>query len=212
MSRLLKPFCIDEPGELVELISGAVFDILDGGVLLDGAIGNEEFGYFDLVGVNGYGEGVFFFINFSGCEAEYLRLLKCMRWYRENRYVLQKLYAGRAALSPVPLVFVVAPFYSDSMRKVLLDIREGRITLMKYVAFLCSDEKKSLFLEKVQAPSPCAGKADPIRVSETPPSRPAPDWSKARPPERIEDLRKLRSEIQTDITNISDEELFDLLK
>ena len=115
---------------------------MGGGVLLDAALGNNEFGYFDLVAANGDGEGVFVFINFTGLESEYLRLLKCMWWYRENRNALQKFHAGRVALGPAPPVFIVAPWYSDSMRKVLLDICESRIVLLKYVCFQDAEVKR----------------------------------------------------------------------
>ena len=126
MSRLLKPVSIDDPRELLELVSGAIGEIVYGGVLIESALGNEEYGYFDLLAVNGDGEGVIFFINFSGCETEYLRLLKCLRWFQDNRHVLQKVYAGRVALGRIPQVFVVSPRYSAGMQKVLFTIGEAR--------------------------------------------------------------------------------------
>ena len=211
MSRLLRPARIDVPEELVELVSGAVGEIISGGVLLHGALGNEELGYFDLVAANGDGEGVFFFVNFSGHETEYLRLLKCMRWYEENRDALQKLHAGRVSLGSVPLVIVVAPWYSGSMRKVLLNLREAQITLMKYVCFQDGDEQKSLYIEKVEDSSSCTEKADPMQVLETSPPGPAADRPKTQSAETIPDLRKFRREMGTDISNVSDEELLDLL-
>jgi hypothetical protein len=211
MSCLLKPACIDDPGELVELISGAIGEIINGGVLVHAALGNDEFGYFDLVAANEDGEGVFFFINFSGHETEYLRFLKCMRWYQENRNSLQKLHAGRIALGPSPPVFVVAPWYSYVMRKVLLDIGEGRIILLKYVCFQDGNEKRSLFIEKVGDSFEDRGKADSIHVPEAPPPSLTADWPKLQPAETIVDLNKFRQEIGTDISNVSDEELLDLL-
>ncbi len=216
MSRLLRPACIDDPMELAELVSEAIGEIVSGGVLLDAALGNDEFGYFDMVAANEDGEGVFVFINFSGRETEYLRLLKCMRWYHENRNALQKLYAGRVALGPAPPVFIVAPGYSDSMRKVLLNICESRIVLLKFVCFQDANEKKSLFVEKVGDSSEDTGKAGPMRVpeacAEASPSGPIADRSKTRAKERIIDPGELRREIGTDISNVSDEELSDLLE
>ncbi len=216
MSRLLKPACIDDPMELAELVSEAIGEIISGGVLLDADLGNDEFGYFDLVAANEDGEGVFVFINFLGQETEYLRLLKCMRWYQENRNALQKLYAGRVALGPAPPVFLVAPWYSDSMRKVLLNICESRIVLLKYVCFQDAKEKKSLFIEKVGDSSEDTGKADPIRVPEALAEASALGLTASRPKvepkERIIDPSEFRREIGTDISNVSDEELLDLLE
>ncbi|MFZ0930861.1 MAG: hypothetical protein WAN11_19805 [Syntrophobacteraceae bacterium] len=216
MSPLLRPACIDDPGELAELVSEAIGEIIGGGVLLDTALGNDEFGYFDLVAANGDGEAVFFFINFSGGETEYLRLLKCMRWYQENRHALQKLYAGRVALGPAPPVFLVAPRYSDSMRKVLLNICESRIVLLKYVCFQDGEDKRSLFIEKVGDSLEESGKTDPMCVpdvrAEASPSELIADRSKIEPKERVIDPREFRRETGTDISNVSDEELLDLLE
>jgi hypothetical protein len=210
MSRLLKPAGIDGPGELVELVSEAIGEITCGGVLLDGALGNEEFGYFDLVAADENGEGVFFFINVSGSESEYLRLLKCIRWYRDNRRVLQKLYAGRIALGQVPHVIVVAPMYSNTIRKVLLNVLEGRITLVKYVCFQDSDGQKSLSIEKVEDSPPATENTGRAQILETPQATEAgrPQIPQA---ERITDLREFRRKMGNDFSNVSDEELLDLL-
>ncbi len=216
MSRLFRPACIDDPMELAELVSEAIGEIISGGVILDAALGNDEFGYFDLVAANEDGEGVFVFINFLGHETEYLRLLKCMRWYQENRNALQKLYAGRVVLSPAPPVFLVAPWYSDSMRKVLLNICESRIVLLKYVCFQDAKEKRSLFIEKVGDSSEDTGKAVPMRVPETraeaSPSGPIAYRPKIQPKEKTIDSHEFRREMGTDISNVSDEELLDLLE
>ena len=216
MSPLFRPARIDDPGELAELVSEAIGEIISGGVLLDAALGNNEFGYFDLVAANEDGEGVFIFINFSGREAEYLRLLKCMRWYQENRNALQKLYAGRVALGPAPPVFLVAPWYSDSMRKVLLNICESRIVLLKYVCFQDGEKKRSLFIEKVGDSSEDTGKADPMGIDEARADAPLSgliaDRPQIEPKESIIDPRVFRRETGTDISNVSDEELLDLLE
>jgi hypothetical protein len=211
MSSLLRPACIDDPGDLVELVCEAIGEIISGGVLLDAALGNDEFGYFDLVAANEDGEGVFFFINLSGRETEYLRLLKCMRWYRENWNALQKLYAGRVMLGPAPPVFVVAPWYSNSMRKVLPDICEGRIILLKFVCFKDGNEKRSLFIEKVGDSFEDKGKAISINLPGVSPLGPAADRPDTQPVETTVYLRNFRREIGTDISNVSDEELLDLL-
>jgi len=208
MSRLLKPAIIDDPRELVELVSEVIGDIISGGFLLDAAVGNDELGYFDLVAVNEDGEGVFFFINPSGGEAEYLGLLKCMRWYQENRYALQKLHTGRVAFGPSPSVFVVAPWYSGSMRKVLLNRGAGRITLLQYVCFQDGNDEKSLFIEKVGDSSEERTDADSLHIPGTSPT----DLSRMQTVEADMYLRKFRREMGTDISNVSDEELFDLLK
>jgi hypothetical protein len=122
-----------------------------------------------------------------------------MRWYQENRNALQKLYAGRVVLGPAPSVFFVAPWYSDSMRKVLLNICESRIVLLKYVCFQDGEMKRSLFIEKVgdSKDSPSGLIADPAKI---------------QPKESIIDPREFRREIGTDISNVSDEELLDLLE
>jgi hypothetical protein len=216
MSPLFRPVCIDDPGELAELVSEAIGEIISGGALLDTALGNDEFGYIDLVAANEDGEGVFFFINFSGHETEYLRFLKCMRWYRDNRNALQKLYAGRVAFGAAPPVFLVAPWYSDSMRKVLLNICESRIVLLKYVCFQDEKAKRSLFIEKVGDSSEDTGKVGPMRVpaalAEASPFGLIADRPQIQPNERIVDPREFRRDIGTDSSNISDEELHDLLE
>ena len=216
MSPLFRPACIDDPMELAELVCEAIGEIICGGVLLDAALGNDEFGYFDLVAANGDGEAVFVFINFSGDETEYLRLLKCMRWYQENRNALQKLYAGRVALGPAPPVFLIAPWYSDSMRKVLLNLCQGRIVLLKYVCFQDEKEKKSLFIEKVGDSSEDTRKAGPMRVpeagAEACPSGLTADRPKIEPKERISDPGEFRRETGAGISNVSDEELLDLFE
>lgn len=216
MSPLFRPARIDDPRELAELVSEAIGEIISGGVLLDAALGNDEFGYFDLVASNEDGEAVFVFINFSGRETEYLRLLKCMRWYQENLNALQKLYAGRVALGPAPPVFLVAPWYSDSMRKVLLNICESRIILLRYVCLQDGKEKRSLFIEKVGDSSEDTGKAGPMRFAEAraeaSPSGLIADRPKIHPKERIIDPGEFRRETGIDISNVSDEELLDLLE
>jgi len=211
MSPLLRPACLDDPSELVELVSEAIVELISGGVLLDAAVGKGEFGFFDLLAANEHGEGVFFFINFSGCETEYLRLLKCMRWHQENWDTLHKVHAGRVALGPTPPVFVVAPSYSYSMQKVLLNIYDGRMILMKYVCFQDGNGKKSLFIETVGDSSEDAGKADCRAVSGTLSTLAAADWSKTDPAEKMTYLRRFRREMGFDISNVSDEELLDLL-
>jgi len=211
MSRLLRPVSIDDPRELVELVSEAVSEIIDGGVLLDANVGNGEFGYFDLIAANADGEGVFFFVNFSGREEEYLGFLKCMRWYQENRSSLQNLYARRVAFSPSPPVFVVSPWYSCSMRKVLLNMGEGRVILLKYACFQNGEGEKSLFVEKVGDSSEDWAETDSIHVPGTSASIPRTDLPKIQPAETDMYLKKFRREIVTDISNVSDEELLDLL-
>ena len=210
MSRLLMPARIDAPWELAELVSGAIGEIISGGVLIDAGLGNKEFGYFDLLAANEDGEGVFFFINASGDEKEYLRLLKCMRWYQENRDTLQKLHAGRVALGPAPPVFVVAPSYSHSMLKVLLNIRDAGVTLLKYVCFEDSTGEKSLFIEKVSDSPADTGRAVSMQVPGPHPSVPAAERLQMQQAEKIMYLRELRREMANDISNVSDEELLDL--
>jgi hypothetical protein len=211
MGRLLRPARIDDPKDLLELVCEAVGEIIVGGVVLDTALGNDEFGCFDLVAANGDGEGVFFFVNVSGGEAEYLRLLKCMRWYRENRNTLQKLYAGRVVLGPAPPVFVVAPWYSNSMLKVLPDICGGGVIPLKYVCFQDGNGKRSLLMEKVGDAFEDKGKADSMNSPEVfPPGQPA-GRPGMQPEKKSINFGEFRREIGTDISNVSDEELLDLL-
>lgn len=211
MSRLLRAACLDNPTELVELVSEAVGEIISGGVLLDTVLGNEEFGFFDLLAADGDGEGIFFFINSSGCETEYLRLLKCMRWYRENWDALHRLHAGRVALGATPPVVVVAPSYSYSMQKVLLNICGSRIILLKYLCFQDGSEKKSLFIEKVGDSFEDTEKAGSRSVFETPPALVTSDRPEISPGKTIMRLMNFRRRIGTDISNVSDEELLDLI-
>ena len=102
------------------------------------------------------------------------------------------------------------------MRKVLLNICQGRIVLLKYVCFQDEKEKKSLFIEKVGDSSEETRKAGPMRVpeagAEASPSGLTGARPKIQPKERIIDPREFRREIGTDISNVSDEELLDLLE
>jgi hypothetical protein len=102
------------------------------------------------------------------------------------------------------------------MRKVLLNICQGRIVLLKYVCFQDEKEKRSLFIEKVGDSLEDTGKTDPMRVpdvrTEASPSGLTADRSQIEPKERVIDPREFRREIGTDISNVSDEELLDLLE
>ena len=77
--------------------------------------------------------------------------------------------------------------------------------------------RKSLCsLEKMGDSSEDTGKAGPMRFAEASaeasPSGPIADRSKTRAKERIIDPGEFRREIGTDISNVSDEELPDLLE
>ncbi len=206
MNDYIKPFCINHPWELAELVSDAIGQILKGAVLIDAALGNEEFGYFDLVAVNEDGEGVLFFLNKSGEESEYLQFLKCLRWYQDNRIVIQRLYSGRVSLGSIPLVIVVAPSFSQSIRKVLLSISSARVSLLKYACFEDMNNKRLLCLEQESGTDNLGKQESPhvqlIRSS----SRNAELVTEANI-----DLSRFRREIGTDISDVSDEELMDLL-
>ncbi len=212
MRSLIRPIHIDSFQELVELVCETIGEIVSGAVLLDVALGNDEFGHIDLVAADEDRNAVFLFIIFQGREIEYLRFFKAMQWYRENRKTLQKLYAGRVDLGLAPDVLILAPQYSDSMRNVLLNIGGSRIVLLRYVCFQNEEEKKQLFIEKIGDSSENSGKAAPEDHPLLPAPLQATHGFKTQPDTTVAALHKFRREIGTDISNVSDHELLDLLQ
>ena len=148
MSRLLHSSQIDHPQQLMEIIVDDIGEIQKGAIVLDTAVGNEEYGYIDIVAADETKRGMFFFLNFSGNEMHFLSSLKCLQWVRENQTVFHKLYAGKINFAPPAAILFIAPHFTPSMQKVLLNLKEGRVVLLRYNCF--QDEKETkLFLEKI---------------------------------------------------------------
>ena len=232
MSRLLKPLHIDNPLILIEIISEAVDEIQKGAILLDTSLGNDEFGCIDLIATDSDKKGMLFFINISGQEIDFLRSFKCLLWYQENRKILHKLYHGTIDLSLPPSLFFISPCYSHAIQKVLLNLQEGHVShviLLKYACFQDGEEIK-IFLEKI-ADTSSDKTADTSRdktdgrnkddaerqtAVDSPPISPETAFQTEKPVNQPQkpaiDLKKFRQEIGIDISNISDEELSDLIE
>ena len=135
MSRILQPMLIDHPQKLREIIISDIDEIQKGAVVLDTIVGNEEYGYIDLVATNETKSGMFFFLNSSGQEADFLMSFKCLQWFQENQNIFQKLYAGKIDFTYHPTILFIAPHFTSSIQKVLLNLKEGRIVLLKYHCF-----------------------------------------------------------------------------
>jgi len=233
MSRLLKPLQIDDPRILIDIIAEAVDEIQSGATVLDTSLGNDESGCIDLIAADRDRKGMLFFINFSGQETDFLRSFKCLQWYQANRTIVQKLYRGAIDLSLSPSIFFISPYYSHSIQKVLLNIKEGQVTLFKYACFLDGEQIK-IFLEKIPDPAgdenngrnkddgrdkdkekekvPAAAHS-PVTAPETSlQTAPRPAEPDHKPKVPLMDLKKFRQEIGIDISNISDDELRDLIE
>ena len=148
MSRILQSISIDYPQKLLEIIVEDIDEIQKGAVVLDTTVGNEEYGYIDIVAANETKRGMFFFLNSSNQEADFLRSLKCLQWVQENKGIFQKLYGEKIDFDYTPNILFLAPCFSPSMQKVLLNLKVGRIVLLKYNCFQDEDQTK-IFLEKI---------------------------------------------------------------
>jgi len=223
MSRLLKPLHIDDPRILNEIITEVVDEIQKGAIVLDTSLGDNEFGFIDLIAADCDKKGMLFFMNVSGQGIDFLRSFKCLLWYQENRKILHKLYPGAIDLSLPPSLYFISPCYSSyAMQKVLLNLNQGHVTLLKYACFQDGEEIK-IFLEKIGDPS--MDKTDgrnkddaekqtitdssQIATETAPPQTATPVNQPQRP---AIDLKKFRQEIGIDISNISDEELSELIE
>ena len=140
MSRILQSSHIDHPQELMEIVVDGIGEIHKGAIVLDTTVGNEEYGYIDVVAVNEKKKGMFYFLNFSGHEAYFLNCLKCLQWIRENQTIFHKLYAGKIDFDLPATILFIAPYFTPSMQKVLLNLKESRIVLLRYNCF--HDEKE----------------------------------------------------------------------
>ncbi|MEW6381987.1 MAG: hypothetical protein AB1611_20620 [bacterium] len=240
MSRLLRSLQISDPQTLIEIITEAVDEIQSGATIVDTSLGNEEYGCIDLIAADRNKRGILFFITTSSLETDFLRPFKCLCWYRENRPILQKLYSGVIDIALPPSIYFISPAYSDIIRKVLLNLKEYHITLLKYTCFQDGESIK-VFLEKIAAlPDDTSLPEIPslrnqlekwLRTSQSdnsPRKCPSddslqtsqPDRSPLYPPDKTPagksgkpafDTARFRQEIGFDISNISDEELHDLL-
>ncbi|MEW5801786.1 MAG: hypothetical protein AB1847_06730 [bacterium] len=149
MSRLLKPLDINDPRTLIEYITEVVGEIQQGAIALDTSLGDDEFGCIDLLAADQDKKAMLFFLNLSGQESEFLRPFKCLLWYRENRKVIQKLYPDAIDFGHPPDLFFISLHYSHSMQKVLSNLGEGRVTLLKYACFQEDGGNIRIYLEKI---------------------------------------------------------------
>ncbi len=214
MNRLLRPAHIDDPRILIEIISELIDEIQKGAVVLDTAIGSSEFGCIDLIAADRDKRGMLFFVNSSGQEVDFLRPFKCLLWYQENREMLQKLYSDAIDLSIPPALFFISPCYSHALQKVLLNLKEGPVTLLKYACFQDGEELK-IFLEKITSTAPSIPPATQIPPAPAIPIETAPQAENTdtlhQKPEAA-DLKKFRQELGIDLSHISDEELRELIE
>jgi len=212
MSSILQSMQIDHPQQLIEIVVDNIGEIQKGSIVLDTTVGNKEYGYIDIVAANETKRGMFFFLNFSGHEANFLSALKCLQWVRENQTILHKLYAGKIDFDQPANILFIAPYFTPSIQKVLLNLKKGRIVLLKYNCFHDKKETK-IFVEKI------ADSLENEKIAET-----HQDIDNATPKAQQEtvkpftllnkptiNLDKFRQELDIDISNISDEELSELL-
>jgi len=225
MSRILQSRQIDHPRQLMEIVVDGIGEIQKGSIVLDTTVGNEEYGYIDIVAANETKRGMFFFLNFSGHEANFLSSLKCLQWVRENQTIFQKLYAGKIDFDHPANILFIAPHFTPSMQKVLLNLKESRIVLLKYNWF--HDEKETkIFLEKIadslenekseenhqDTDHVTDNITDNITDNANPKAQPEKVKPFTPPNKPTIDLDKFRQELDIDISNISDEELSELLE
>ena len=148
MSHILHASQIEDRQQLMEIVVDDISEIQYGANVLDTTVGNKEYGYIDIVAADEEKRGMLFFLNFSGDEIHFLSSLKCLQWVRENQTVFHKLYAGKIDFNQPATVLFIAPHFTPSMQKVLLNLKEGRIVLLQYNCF--HDEKETkIFIEKI---------------------------------------------------------------
>lgn len=213
MSRILQSRQIDHPHQLLEIVVDSIGEIQKGSIVLDTSLGNEEYGYIDIVAANETKRALLFFLNFSGHEANYLSSLKCLQWVRENHTIFQKLYAGKIDFGHPANILFISPHFTPSMQKVLLNLKEDRIVLLRYNCFHAEKETK-IFLERI-ADSLENGKSEKNHQdtdNANPKARPEKVKPFSQPDKPAIDLDKFRQELDIDISNISDEELSELLE
>ncbi len=229
MSRILQSGQIDHPQQLMEIVVDGIDEIQKGAIVLDTTLGNEEYGYIDIVAANETKRGMFFFLNFSGHEANFFSAIKCLQWVRENQSIFHKLYAGKIDFDHPADILFISPHFTPCIQKVLLNLKEGRIVLLKYNCFHYEKETK-IVLEKIANSLKIADSleiADPLENEKNEKNHRVTDHitDNANPkirPEKVKpftppnkpaiDLDKFRQELDIDISNISDEELSALLE
>ena len=64
MSRILQSRQIDHPQQLMEIVVDGIGEIQKGAIVLDTTVGNEEYGYIDIVAANETKRKSAFFISF----------------------------------------------------------------------------------------------------------------------------------------------------
>lgn len=212
MSRILQPLPIEHPQELREIVMDGIDEIQKGAIVLDTNIGNEEYGYIDLVAANETKRGMLFFLNSSGQEVDFLGPFKCLNWFQENQNIFQKLYAGKIDFNYPPNILFIAPHFTPSIQKVLLNLKKGRVVLLKYNCFHDGQEMK-IILEKIADSLEDEGKEDTPQLTGEACSNSHQEEVPPLTPQKPKiELDKFRQELSIDISNISDQELSELLE
>lgn len=224
MSRLLKPIKVKDPQGIINLIIDDINEIRKGAIVLDTKIGNKEYGYIHIVAVNEKKQGMFFFINPSGLEIEFLQFFKCLCWYKENINLFKKLYTGIIDFTQPPLILFMAPYFSASIQRVLYNVIDGEVTLLKFSCFQEGEEEK-VFIERITGL--IEKQKDPLHQKHTPDQKDTPALKEkeesvtesapveTEAPSKKKDqpnLEKFRQEVGIDLSEISDKELLMLLE
>lgn len=215
MSKILRPIYINHQEKLIEIFSELLENIQTGARLLDTQVKISDYGHIDLVAIiQETKKGLVFFINPSGKEADFLASLQSLVCYQENEAFFQRLYAQQIDPDQSPLVFFLSPFFSPGLQKILLHYsKKFPIILVRYLCFLDGQEIK-IYLERM---------ADPFEERRSEPNYQdlaitdfdLPSANLGIPPlvkEQPLDLAKFRKESDLDLSNITDQELVNLLK
>jgi hypothetical protein len=216
MSKILKPEYFSHPQELIEIIADSIDEIQRGSTVLDTTVGNDEYGYIALIAVSEIKRGILFLLNLSGHESDFMKCLKSLQWYYENQNIIQKTYKSSIDFTQPPQILFLAPCFPASIQKVLCNMVNGSVRLLKYSCFHDGQDVK-MFLEEVNgSQNQDAGGTSCQSIRENSFSRCSECMTQVNTPSPAKtpdlDLRKIRQEFKIDISDISDEELLTLLE